>query len=93
MIYETVFQEDMKRERDLMDQNIDQMKKVTSKSFNSVQSMRDENKFIQATIKHCKDLIDLRNPAKVSAMDDRTNDNKSSISGGSPSHKAVVNEA
>lgn len=36
MIYETVFQEDMKRERDLMDQNIDQMKKVTSKSFNSV---------------------------------------------------------
>lgn len=91
MIYETVLQEDMKRELNLMDQNIELQKKVTSKSFNSVQSMKDENKFILATIKHCKDLIDLRNPAKAAAMDDRTNDNKSQLSGSSPDkNKAMV---
>jgi hypothetical protein len=82
------------KEKGMVDQVIANVRRVTYKNFNEVERIKEDNRILQAKIRHVKELIDLRNPANAKNDDVSKNfDNSSMKSGGGLSISgSVINE-
>lgn len=56
----------------MVEQVIANVKRVTFKSMSETDQMKEDNKILQAKIKHLKELIDIKNPLITAKGDDNS---------------------
>lgn len=84
-IYKEMVSNDFFKERDLTSEYIESVKKVTDERMPQLEKLRHKNHYLKETIKHMKNLIDMKNPANASRNNEdvsKTQDNQSVRSGG-----------
>lgn len=87
--------ETLQKEKGMVEQVITNVKRVTFKSQSETDKMREENKILQAKIKHIKELLEMKNPLNANKGDDTSKnfDQSSMRSGGGLSISgSVINE-
>lgn len=86
--------QDLLREKGLTEDYIETVKNATNKNLTMLQGLKNENKYLNKTIKHAKDLIEQRNPANSRNQELINFENSSIRSGGNTISRtgSIINE-
>ena len=57
--------ETLNKEKGMVEQVIANVRKVTFRSMNELEKLKEENKYLHSKIKHVRELLDIKNPVNA----------------------------